>query len=154
VPAFSGGHKHSPVSTRALGERNAISSRVFSPSELTLGSALETKVEVSTNPFLDHSRVAGAVAVCISWFEAHVRNLQVAAESCQIPLSIAKSRAPKSAANNADIHWQEQAEPFKIPTRLYSSPQTCGIYWVRGSQRWRARRKIRPTDRPRQMGWQ
>ena len=40
---FSGGHIRSPVSSRALGECNAIRSRGFGPSELTFPSALETE---------------------------------------------------------------------------------------------------------------
>ena len=76
-----------------------------------------------------------AVAMCISWFEAHVRSLHVAAASCQIPLSIAKAARKRALLTTLmwSIHWQEQAEPFKIPTPFYSPPQTCGIYWVRGS---------------------
>ncbi len=41
-----------------------------------------------------------AVTVCISWFEAHVRSLQVAAASCQIP---ALDRKPGAKSATADV---------------------------------------------------
>ena len=51
-----------------------------------------------------------AVAVCISWFEAHVRSLQAAAASCQIPLSIAKAARQKALPTTlTSTQWQEQA---------------------------------------------
>ena len=31
------------------------------------------------------------------------------------------------------VHWQEQKEPFRIPTPFCFPPQSGGIYWVRGS---------------------
>jgi hypothetical protein len=74
-----------------------------------------------------------AVVVCISWFEAHVRSLQVAAASCQIPLSIAKAARQKAPPTTLTSTGRNSPEPFKIPIRFYFSPQTCGIYWVRGS---------------------
>jgi hypothetical protein len=74
-----------------------------------------------------------AVAVCISWFEAHVRSLQVAAASCQIPFSIAKAARQKALPTTLTFTGRNRREPFKIPTPFYFPPQTCGIYWVRGS---------------------
>ncbi len=47
---FSGAHMRSPVSRRALGECNAITSRGFGRSRLTFVRTLETGFGASHNP--------------------------------------------------------------------------------------------------------
>jgi uncharacterized membrane protein YphA (DoxX/SURF4 family) len=42
-----------------------------------------------------------------------------------------KSRAPKSATGNVDIHWQEQPEPFKMLTPFYFPPQRADLLGAR-----------------------
>ena len=53
-----------------------------------------------------------AVAVCIAWFEAHVRSLQVAAASCQIPLSIAKAARQKALPTTLTSTGRNRPELF------------------------------------------
>jgi hypothetical protein len=72
--------------------------------------------------------------VCISPFEAHLRSLHVAAASCQIPALDRKLGAKKLLPTLIwSVHWQEQEEPFRIPTPFCFLPQSGGIDWVRGS---------------------
>jgi len=53
-----------------------------------------------------------AVAVCISWFKAHVRSLQVAAAPCQIPLSIATAARQKALPTTLTWTGRNRPEPF------------------------------------------
>ena len=59
---FSGGHMRSPVSRRALGECNAITSGRFSHGELTFASTLETEVAKRPRP---QQRTIGTLPVLI-----------------------------------------------------------------------------------------